>query len=216
LSGVLVDHGSGLGTMLVSYPSNGLQNGSPDGFALVNPQGQVVQFLSYEGVMTAADGPAAGMTSQDIGQQEASNAEVGTSLQLTGSGSYYEDFTWAASAASTYDAINNGQTYTAPTGTVTPPTPGATLSIAAVNASLNEGAPGDSTVFTFTVTRSDGTGTASVNYAVTGAATNGANAADFGGTLPTGTVSFADGETQKTISVTVTGDHLRKMTKASW
>jgi hypothetical protein len=85
------------------------------------------------------------MTSQDVIQQEASNAEVGTSLQLTGSGSYYEDFTWAASAASTYDAINNGQTYTAPTGTVTPPTPGATLSIAAVNASLNEGAPGDST-----------------------------------------------------------------------
>ncbi|WP_206244917.1 Calx-beta domain-containing protein [Novosphingobium terrae] len=207
LSGVLVDNGSGLGTMMVTYAQDGLQNGSPDGFALVNAQGQVVQFLSYEGVLTAANGPAAGMTSTDVIQQESNATPVGTSLQLTGSGSYYEDFTWAPTAASTYNKINNGQTYTAPTGTGTP-TPSATLSIAAVTASANEGAPGDNTPFTFTVTRSDGTGTASVHYAVTGAATNGANTADFGGLLPSGTVSFADGETQKTITVIVTGDHL--------
>jgi uncharacterized protein len=207
LSGTLVDNGSGLGTITVEYATNGLQNGSPDGFALVNAQGEVVQFLSYEGVMTAADGPAIGMTSLDVGQQEASNAPLGTSLQLTGNGSYYEDFTWAASATSTFGAINNGQTYTAPAGT---PTPGATLSIAALSASLAEGAPGDSTSFTFTVTRSDGTGTASVNYAVTGTANNGADAADFGGLLPAGTVSFAEGETQKTITITVAGDHVQE------
>ena len=36
-------------------PVNGIQNGSPDGFALVN-NGVVVEFLSYEGSFAAANG----------------------------------------------------------------------------------------------------------------------------------------------------------------
>ena len=52
------------------------------------------------------------------------------------------------------------------------------------------------------------TGTNSVDWGVTGSGTNPANAADFGGTLPTGTVSFAAGETSKTITVNVSGDTL--------
>ena len=59
----------------VSVPVAGIQNGSPDGLALVNGLGQVIQFLSYEGTILAADGPAAGMTSTDIGI-----AEDGTGL----------------------------------------------------------------------------------------------------------------------------------------
>ena len=45
------------------------------------------------------------------------------------------------------------------------------------------------------------------SYAVTGSGANPATAADFaGGVLPTGTVSFAAGETSKTITVNVAGD----------
>src|SRR5688500_5451406 len=85
--------------------------------------------------------------------------------------------------------------------------PGPSLSIAAANASLNEGNSG-STAFTFTVTRSGTTtGSSTASYAVTGSGANPAAAADFaGGVFPTGTVSFAAGETSKTITVNVAGD----------
>ncbi|HZX82003.1 MAG TPA: hypothetical protein VFF19_00465, partial [Reyranella sp.] len=87
------------------------------------------------------------------------------------------------------------------------PPPSPTLSIAAANASLNEGNSG-STAFTFTVTRTGSTAAASTAaFAVTGSGANPAAAADFaGGVLPTGTVSFAAGETSKTITVNVAGD----------
>ena len=81
-----------------------------------------------------------------------------------------------------------------------------TLAIAATNASQTEGNTGTK-AFTFTVTRSGSTsGSSSANWEVTGSGTNPANAADFGGTLPSGTVSFAVGETQKVITVNVSGD----------
>ena len=51
------------------------------------------------------------------------------------------------------------------------------------------------------------TGASTASYAVTGSGANPAAAADFtGGVLPTGTVSFAAGETSKTITVNVAGD----------
>jgi hypothetical protein len=50
--------------------------------------------------------------------------------------------------------------------------------------------------------------TTTVNWAVTGSGANPANAADFGGTLPSGTLSFAAGETSKTMTVNVSGDTL--------
>ena len=74
------------------------------------------------------------------------------------------------------------------------------LAIAPTNATQTEGNSGNKS-FTFTVTRSGDTSLASsVSFAVTGSGTNAANAADFGGTLPTGTVNFAAGETTKTIT----------------
>jgi len=82
----------------------------------------------------------------------------------------------------------------------------ASLMIAATNANQSEGNSGN-TAFTFTVTRSgDTTGASSVNYEITGSGTNVANATDFGGTLPSGTVSFAANETSKVITVNVSGD----------
>ncbi|WP_102946009.1 endonuclease [Stenotrophomonas sp. VV52] len=107
----------------VTYPTNGLQNGANDGIALVDGSGKVVQFISYEGTVTAASGPAAGLTSQNIPVSETNSTAPGTSLQLTGSGSQYAHFTWAPSAAQTFGACNNGQTFSGSggTGPNTPP-----------------------------------------------------------------------------------------------
>ena len=107
LSGALPDQAGGLGT--ASVPATGLQNGDPDGLALVDATGAVVQFLSYEGTFTAKDGPAAGRASTDIGVAENGTA-TGTSLQLTGTGRGPADFTWTGGPAS-FDAVNAGQIY---------------------------------------------------------------------------------------------------------
>ena len=53
----------GRGVLVVNYPVNGIQNGSPDGLALVDAGGAVVEFLSYEGTFTAVGGPANGRLS---------------------------------------------------------------------------------------------------------------------------------------------------------
>ena len=110
LSGPIPDIDSGFGMVVINLPTNGLQNGSPDGIALVN-NGTVEQFLSYEGSFIANGGPADGMTSADIGVSEASSTPVGNSLQLTGSGSMAGDFTWADAQPNTFGATNTGQTF---------------------------------------------------------------------------------------------------------
>ncbi|MEE6160542.1 Calx-beta domain-containing protein [Cylindrospermopsis raciborskii DSH] len=80
------------------------------------------------------------------------------------------------------------------------------LAIAPTNAIQTEGNLGTK-AFTFTVTRSgDTTGSSSANWAVTGSSTNQADVTDFGGTLPSGMVSFAAGETSQIITVNVSGD----------
>jgi len=98
----------------------GIQNGSPDGLAL-DYNSTLIQFLSYEGTFTAADGPAAGVTSVDIGVVESGSTPVGNSLQLTGSANTYGGFAWAAEIVATFGAENTGQTILA-TGADTPPT----------------------------------------------------------------------------------------------
>jgi predicted extracellular nuclease len=112
LSGPIPSQSGGYGVVVVNYPTNGIQNGSPDGIALVDAGNHVVQFLSYEGAFTATDGPANGMLSEDIGVSEASSTPVGDSLQLTGSGSTYTEFAWASPAAATFGTANTGQTFT--------------------------------------------------------------------------------------------------------
>src|SRR5690606_494929 len=94
----------------------GIQNGGPDGIALVNAGGAVVQFLSYEGSFSASDGPATGQASTPITQSETSNTASGTSLQLAGSGSHYGDFSWQPSAAHSFGACNPAQTPTGGSG----------------------------------------------------------------------------------------------------
>ncbi|WP_198731893.1 ExeM/NucH family extracellular endonuclease [Paracoccus tegillarcae] len=82
-------------------PANGLQNGAPDGLALIN-SGEVVEFLSYEGEMTADGGTADGLTSSDIGVSEAPDTEIGLSLQRDENGD------WSAPATETKGAANSG------------------------------------------------------------------------------------------------------------
>ena len=90
------------------YPVNGIQNGEPDGLSL-DYQGTVIQFLSYEGTLTAEDGPANGLTSTDIGVSEL--GEIGESLQLSGTGSQYSDFFWVDPAPETPGELNNNQAF---------------------------------------------------------------------------------------------------------
>ncbi len=86
-----------------------------------------------------------------------------------------------------------------------PPPPSSstpTMSIAAANADRAEGNSG-TVAFTFTVQRTgDLSGTSSASFAVTGSA----NAADFGGSLPSGNVNFAANDGVETITINVSGD----------
>ena len=81
----------------------GLQNGSPDGFALVQG-GTVVEFLSYEGSFVATNGPAVGQTSTDVGVIEPDNAPVGSSLKRSGGG------TWSGPSANNFGTCNDDDT----------------------------------------------------------------------------------------------------------
>ena len=96
--------------IVIDYPSNGLQNGAPDGIALVDATDQVIEFISYEGSFVATDGVAVGVTSVDIGISETSSTAAGTSLQLTGTGCNKSDFTWIKDVSETKLSTNQGQT----------------------------------------------------------------------------------------------------------
>ena len=106
--GSIPNQQAGLGTLNIDIAL--LQN-EDEGIALVDPTGFVIQFLSYEGVVTATAGPANGMTSVRLPVDETISPPQGFSLQLVGIGSKYSDFIWAASIASTKGLINLGQIF---------------------------------------------------------------------------------------------------------
>ena len=92
------------------FPRAGIQNGAPDGIALIDVvASSVVQFLSYEGSFQAIDGEADGEISTDIGVAESGSSSAEDSLQLGGSGAVYSDFAWASPSAASQGAINSGQ-----------------------------------------------------------------------------------------------------------
>ena len=109
LSGTISDLGNGTG--VASFGFTGMQNGAPDGLALVDDSGTVVQFISYEGSFTASGGPANGLTSTDIGVSETTSTPGGYSLQLSGTGCEYGDFSWQSPAAATSGSANTSQTF---------------------------------------------------------------------------------------------------------
>lgn len=109
LSGILGDMANGFGAL--SFGVTGIQNGAPDGVALVDAFEQVLQFLSYEGVVTASGGAADGLTSLDIGVFEPPSTVAGSSLQLMGTGTLYSDFSWVANVPNSFGSINENQRF---------------------------------------------------------------------------------------------------------
>lgn len=104
------------GISVVNYPANGVQNGASDAIALVDANGTVVDFVSYEGTLTAANGPAAGLTAPDIGVAELGTDPAGVSLQRTPGTD-----TWTGPSPSSFGAANGGTTEPEdPPGSVTP------------------------------------------------------------------------------------------------
>jgi len=160
LSGTIPDLSNGYGVLWFGVPANGLQNGAPDGLALDNG-GTLIQFLSYESTMTASGGPADGVTSTDIGVSETSSTPVGESLQLTGNGITYEDFTWGGPLVNTNNAVNTGQSFevvTGPTLSITTPLNNATFYVDQVDVSLS--------IDNFSV--ANGTGDGHIHYSLDG------------------------------------------------
>ncbi|MBV9931132.1 MAG: cadherin domain-containing protein, partial [Alphaproteobacteria bacterium] len=195
LSGTIPNQDDGYGVLTFAVP--GLQNGAKDGFALVDASGNVVQFLSYEGTITGAAGtPAAGITSTDVGVSEEPAVGVGLSLQLTGTGASYGDFTWQAASTSSFGSVNAGQDFI---GT------GATGLVSIADASIAEGDAGTSTLY-LTVHRAGGLGqAASVDWTLTLDGT--ADSADIDPNQPmTGHIDFPAGVAEVKIAVAIVGD----------
>ncbi|WDS36736.1 endonuclease [Pseudoxanthomonas sp.] len=142
-AGSVVTCGGNATIATVTYPRDGLQNGSADGVALVNGSGALVQFISYEGQVTASSGPAAGSTSSNLPVSEGSSTAVGTSLQLGGSGAAYADFSWNGSATQTFGACNAGQTFTGSGGGGDTNTPPSVVSTTPTNGATGFPAAGD-------------------------------------------------------------------------
>ena len=112
LTGTIPNQQNGLGVLWFALPVNGLQNGPADGIALLNKSANaVIQFLSYEGTLTATDGLANGQTSVDIGASESSGTPAGHSLQLAGMGQSYASFAWQPAALASPGQINPGQSF---------------------------------------------------------------------------------------------------------
>ncbi|MEJ5913288.1 ExeM/NucH family extracellular endonuclease [Pseudokineococcus sp. 1T1Z-3] len=93
LSGVVGDSG----VVVVDFP--GLQNGAPDGIALLDASGALVQFLSYEGTFTTT---LAGqeVTSTDVGVTQGSDTPVGASIELV-------DGEWVATDTNSFGVRND-------------------------------------------------------------------------------------------------------------
>lgn len=152
-------------------------------------------------------GSGAGTASADVNGliYTANGLKVGSTAILYGNGTQIASVTvdgtgkatWTLGAAPaantiiTFDGVVVGSGGTVPGGPV-------------VAASLGVVKSGNT--YTFTVIRTGNTTAAqTVNYNAVGSTLNGADAAtasDFGGTLPSGTVTFAANETSKTVTIT--------------
>ncbi|MFC4692671.1 ExeM/NucH family extracellular endonuclease [Geodermatophilus arenarius] len=97
---------------VVAGPTSGIQNGSPDGVALVRGT-EVLEFLSYEGQFTATAGPASGMLSTGIGVSEAGTEPTGQSLSRTYDAAS-DALVWAGPATTSKGAVNAAAPATPP------------------------------------------------------------------------------------------------------
>lgn len=197
LSGVLEDDtGTGWGFRTFTLPTDGIQNGSNDGFALVDGSGTVIELISYEGVFTASNGPAAGMTSVDVGVSETGGAD-NTSIQRVGTfTATSQPFTWQLVTGTTPEGVNAGQT-------LEPIDGDGSVQVSINDVTIVEGDDGISTA-TFTISRTDDTGAFSVDVnTANGTATAGQDYV----AVTNQTVSFTvGGPLTQTVTVTINGD----------
>ena len=104
---------------VANFASGGIQNGDPDGIAVVNKTtGQLLHFLSYGGAFSATSGLPAGASalSLNIGVKQSAEAAGVSALGLIGIGAQRTDFTWSKiPGAYTKGQPNTGQTLTVPT-----------------------------------------------------------------------------------------------------
>ena len=97
----------------------GIQNGAPDGFAIVNLTNSTVVdnlLYSYEGTFTATDGLATGLTSVALAADEGVFIDAGGSVGASGDGFGADQFGPASFAAFPTTAspgeVNEGQVFT--------------------------------------------------------------------------------------------------------
>ena len=108
--GLIPDQDNGYGSIWYDVEQGSRQSG---GIALINPNGEVVQFLSYgllgllNSLLEAVDGPAAGMVAEYAGLQLLPS----TSLELVGTGISYLDFLWSTPLGSTPGTVNTNQNF---------------------------------------------------------------------------------------------------------
>jgi len=188
LSGTIDDEGCGYGA--VSFDTESIQNGAPDGVALAKVVAGVtslVHFLSYEGSMTAVGGPADGVTASSIGTQ----TDDANTLQLQGSGTNYADYTWALNTSSK-GTLNAGQSIPGCTPVI--PTNIAFVS-AGASVSENDGA------VTVVVFKTSSSGAVSAQISLSGTATQGV---DY--TISTTNINLSGATTSQTIVITLIND----------
>jgi hypothetical protein len=99
----------GVGYAIYTIMPSSIQNGAPDGLCL-DIGGSIAHFISYEGALTATDGPAAGLTATDVGVAENSSTTIGSSIGLAGAGGSPDAFMWTVMVdLATPGTANTGQ-----------------------------------------------------------------------------------------------------------
>ncbi len=205
LSGTIAQSCGTRGVIAFTYPlQDGLQNGPNDGFALVNPSNQVVELLSYEGKLVASNGPAAGMTSVDVGVSEspATGSSPTISIQRTPTG------TWVNAPVSSFGVCNDDDSGTAaPVDHITvTPTPASVASSRTIQFTATAKDASDNPISGVTFTwASSATAKATVNASglATGVAEGDATITATSGTV-VGSATLTVGPAPVVTSITVT------------
>ncbi|WP_293119281.1 ExeM/NucH family extracellular endonuclease [Okeania sp. SIO1I7] len=171
-------------------PTNNFFNG--DDAVVLRNGSDIIDVIGQIGVDPGSEWSGGGIGTQNETLRRQPSITDGDS---DGSNSFDPSVEWEGFPQDTFDGLGSH--------TIDGGSNGTTLAIAPTDANKAEGDTG-TTPFTFTVTRSgDTTGATSVDFAVTSTE---ADAGDFGGTLPSGTVNFAANETSKDVTVNVSGD----------
>ena len=115
----VINGGATEAVTLYSLLVSGIQNGAPDGFAIVDATaGTVVDNLlySYEGVFTATNGTASGLSSVALSADEGTGLPAGGSVGAIGTGFGANQFgpSSFAALAATPGSANAGQVFARP------------------------------------------------------------------------------------------------------